>query len=240
VARTDAKVALAALSVAAGTLDVSAFLRLGGVFASVMTSNLVFVGLAAVHAEAGLGWRCATALVSYAIGAGAGSAVARPSGRVNRLGTRRLSLVLTAEAALLAVYAIWWVATGARPHGWQQMSLLGAVAFAMGLQGAAARELGDPKTGTTYLTGTLTGMVATLVTGRRPDAGAAISLVGILAGAGAGAALLESVPDATPFLAVVGVAFTAGFSWSEHRHPQGRPPEIPSLRPPARPGPHPA
>jgi uncharacterized membrane protein YoaK (UPF0700 family) len=217
VSRAVTKVALAALTVAAGSLDVSAFLRLGGVFASVMTSNLIFVGLAAVHAEAGLGRRCATALVSYAIGAGTGSAVAPPSGKVNRFGTRRLSLLLTGEAGLLAFYAIWWVTAGARPQGWQQMSLLGAATFAMGLQSAAAREFGEPNTGTTYLTGTLTGVVSTIVAGKRPDADAAISLVGIIAGAAAGVALLETVPDATPFLAVMAVAFTAGFSWAEHK-----------------------
>jgi uncharacterized membrane protein YoaK (UPF0700 family) len=156
-----------------------------------------------------------------------GSAVAPPSGNINRFGTRRLSLLLTAEAGLLAVYAIWWVAAGARPQGWQQMSLLAAATLAMGLQSAAARELGDPYMGTTYLTGTLTGMVATVVSGKRPDAGAAISLVGILAGAAAGVALLETLPDATPFLAVMGVAFTAGFSWNKRRHPHDRAPESP-------------
>jgi uncharacterized membrane protein YoaK (UPF0700 family) len=41
--RTDTKVALAALTIARGSLDVTAFLRLGGVFARIMTSNLVFV-----------------------------------------------------------------------------------------------------------------------------------------------------------------------------------------------------
>ncbi|HTW10413.1 MAG TPA: YoaK family protein [Acidimicrobiales bacterium] len=213
--RPGTKTALVALTVATGTLDVSAFLRLGGVFASVMTSNLVFVALAAVHAEAALGRHCATALVSYVMGAGAGSAAARPSGKVNRLGARRLSLLFTAEAGLLAVYAIWWVAAGARPQGWSQTSLLGAATFAMGLQSAAARDLGQPDAGTTYLTGTLTGLVAAVVTGRRPAVGAVISLFGLLAGAAMGAALLESVPDATPFLAVMGVALAAGSSWDD-------------------------
>jgi uncharacterized membrane protein YoaK (UPF0700 family) len=143
--RTDTKVALAALTVASGSLDVSAFLRLGGVFASIMTSNLIFVSLAAVKADATLGRHCATALVSYVAGVGAGSALARPSGGESRLGTRHLSALLTAEAVLLGIYAAWWVAVGAHPAGWQQMTLLGAVTFAMGLQGAATRELGDPR-----------------------------------------------------------------------------------------------
>jgi uncharacterized membrane protein YoaK (UPF0700 family) len=213
--RTDTKVALGALTIASGSLDVSAFLRLGGVFASIMTSNLIFVSLAAVKADATLGRHCVAALLGYIGGVGAGSALAQPSGRESRLGSRRLSALLTAEALLLAVYAAWWVAQGAHPQGWQQLTLLGVVTFAMGLQGAAARELGDPDAGTTYMTGALTGMVATAVTGRRPDVGAAFAIAGILAGAAAGVGLLETVPDLTPFLAVAGVGFTAGLSWIE-------------------------
>ena len=66
------------------------------------------------------------------------------------------------------------------------------------------------------MTGTLTGMVSTAVTGRRPDAGAALAIAGILAGAAVAVGLLETYPDLTPFLAVAAVAFTAGLSWSEH------------------------
>jgi uncharacterized membrane protein YoaK (UPF0700 family) len=220
--RTDTKVALAALSIASGSLDVSAFLRLGGVFASIMTSNLIFVSLAAVNADATLARHCATALLSYSAGVGVGSALAQPSRRQSKLGTRRFSVLLTVEAVVLTVFGAWWCAEGARPEGWQQLFLLGAVTFAMGLQGAAARDLGDPNAGTTYVTGVLTGMVATAVTGRRPDAGAAIAVTGILAGAALGVGLLETVADLTPFLAVAGVAFTAGLSWIDHHHAPDR------------------
>jgi uncharacterized membrane protein YoaK (UPF0700 family) len=67
-ARTNATVAVVALSTASGTLDVSAFLRLGGVFASIMTSNLIFISIAAVRADASLAEHCVTALVSYIVG----------------------------------------------------------------------------------------------------------------------------------------------------------------------------
>jgi uncharacterized membrane protein YoaK (UPF0700 family) len=219
--RTDTKVALAGLTIASGSLDVSAFLRLGGVFASIMTSNLIFFSLAVVKADITLGQHCVTALVGYIVGVGAGSMLAPPSGRESRLGSRRLNFLLTTEAILLAVYGAWWVVESARPEGWQQLTLLGAVALAMGLQGAAARELGDPDAGTTYLTGSLTGIIATAVTRRPPDAGAGFSILGILAGAAAGVGLLETFPDLTPFLAVAAVAFTAALSWIEHQHSPG-------------------
>jgi uncharacterized membrane protein YoaK (UPF0700 family) len=225
VVHTDTKVALAALTFASGSLDISAFLRLGGMFASVMTSNLIFAGLAAVKADAALGQHCAVALPSYIVGVGVGSAFARPSGHDGRLGSRRLSILLSVEAGLLVLYATWWVIEGARPEGWQQLALLSAVTFAMGLQSAAARELGDPDAGTTYLTGALTGMVATAVVGRRPDTGALFAITGILAGAAGGVGLLRTVPDLTPFLALAGVAFTAALSWNEHRRITNTTPE---------------
>jgi uncharacterized membrane protein YoaK (UPF0700 family) len=196
------------------------FLRLGGVFASIMTSNLIFASLAAVKDDGNLGRHCAVALLSYVIGVGAGSSLARPSGPASRLGTGKVSALITCEAIVLAGCAAWWAFEGAKPEGWQQLTLLGAIAFAMGLQAAATRSLGDPDAGTTYLTGTLTVMVANAVTGRRPDAGAAYAIAGILGGAAAGVGLLQAAPDLTPFLAVAGVAFTAGLSWHEyHRTP---------------------
>ena len=60
------------------SLDVTAFFRLGGVFASVMTSNLVFVGVAVVKTEAAFGVRCAVAILSYIVGVGLASAIVWP------------------------------------------------------------------------------------------------------------------------------------------------------------------
>ena len=45
--------------------------------------------------------------------------------------------------------------------------LLANAGFAMGIQGATVRQLGEVST--TYLTGTLTGVIAGLVTGRKPS-----------------------------------------------------------------------
>lgn len=220
--RTDTKLALAALAIASGSLDVSAFLRLGGVFASIMTSNLIFISLAAAKADATLAQHCAAALVSYITAVGAASALAPPTGRDSRLRRRRLGLLLTGEAVLLTGCAAWWTADGAHPESWQQLTLLGGVAFAMGLQSAATRELGDPNAGTTYMTGTLTTMVANAIAGHRPDPGAIFAMGGILAGAGIAIALLRTVPDITPFLAVAAVTFVAARSWREHRRTSSR------------------
>lgn len=212
-ARARARVALVALTAGTASLDVTAFLRLGGVFASVMTSNLVFIGIAVVKTEAAFGVRCAVAILSYVVGVGVGSAVAPPSGRENRLGTRPLSLLLTGELAVLVAYTIWWIAVDARPAGWARLALLGGIALSMGSQSAAARQLGSPNVGTTYLTGTLTSLVSSLAGRNRPDAESVAVLVALVAGAAAGAGLLEAAPITVPLLALAGVGATAALSW---------------------------
>jgi len=212
-ARAPARLALVALTAGTASLDVTAFFRLGGVFASVMTSNLVFVGVAVVKTEAAFGARCAVAILSYIVGVGLGSAIAPPSGDENRLGTRPLSLLLTGELAVLIAYTIWWMALDARPAGWARLALLGVIALAMGSQSAAARQLGNPNAGTTYLTGTLTSLVSSLAGRRRPDAEAVAVLIALLVGAGAGAALLDAAPITVPLLALAGVGTTVALSW---------------------------
>jgi uncharacterized membrane protein YoaK (UPF0700 family) len=204
---------LVALTVATASLDVTSFLRLGSVFASVMTSNLIFVSIAAVKANATLAKQCGVAIAGYVLGVALGSAVAPPSGRENRLGTRRLNLLLTGEAVLVLGYAAWWMAEDAQPKGATQLVLLAAVTIAMGAQGAAARQLGDPNAGTTYMTGTLTGLVSSLVGRRHPDTAAVLGILALLAGAGASAGLIALAPVAVPLLAVAGIGLAAAVSW---------------------------
>ena len=88
----------------------------------------------------------------------------------------------------------------------------------MGLQAAAVRRLGQMST--TYLTSTLTALIAGLVTGSKPD-GMARSL-GVLAtliiGAIAASILLEEARGWVPLvillpLGLVIVASVAGFEW---------------------------
>jgi uncharacterized membrane protein YoaK (UPF0700 family) len=206
-------VALVALTAGTGSLDVTAFLRLGGVFASVMTSNLVFIGVAVVKTEAAFGARCAVAILCYFVGVGLGSAIAPPSGRENRLGTRPLSLLLTGELAILVGFTIWWMTVDGHPKGWTQVVLLGVIACAMGGQSAAARQLGNPNASTTYLTGTLTSLVSSLAARRRPDPESVAVILALLAGAAAGVGLLEAAPLTVPLLALAGVGTTAALSW---------------------------
>jgi uncharacterized membrane protein YoaK (UPF0700 family) len=57
-----------ALTAAAGATNVLSLTALGGVPASVMTANLVVLGLSITRHEGALGWHAGTALGGFAVG----------------------------------------------------------------------------------------------------------------------------------------------------------------------------
>src|SRR5437764_9346705 len=59
---------LIALTFGSGATDVSAFTRLGGVFTSVMTGNIVFFGLSVAEQSVSLASHTAVAIAGYIIG----------------------------------------------------------------------------------------------------------------------------------------------------------------------------
>ena len=106
---------------------------------------------------------------------------------------------------------------------------MAVLAAAMGLQAAAVRRLGQMSS--TYLTSTLTGLVAGLVTGSKPD-GMARSLgilAAIITGAAVAGVIVKTVPVWLPAvvllpLGVVIVSSVAGFEWvRDHLIPGRRP-----------------
>ena len=79
----------------------------------------------------------------------------------------------------------------------------------------------NPNASTTYLTGTLTSVISSLAGRRRPDAESVAVIIALLAGAGAGAALIDVAPITVPLLALAGVGTTVALSWhfsSTHPH----------------------
>jgi uncharacterized membrane protein YoaK (UPF0700 family) len=107
----------------------------------------------------------------------------------------------------------------AAPAGGLQLGLLAAAAASMGLQGAAMRGLGVTLA-TTYLTGTLTGLIAARarVPALRSDAPGLAALIAAVAGAACGGLMLMTAPSATPLLWVVPLAAViATAEWRHHR-----------------------
>jgi uncharacterized membrane protein YoaK (UPF0700 family) len=95
---------------------------------------------------------------------------------------------LFAELILLAGLTVGWEVTGARPAGWAQFCLLAVAAAAMGVQASAVNEMGLTNVSTTFLTGTLTGLVSSLVSPGQ-DTPHGLRRFGVLIGLAAGAGL---------------------------------------------------
>jgi uncharacterized membrane protein YoaK (UPF0700 family) len=201
------------LTLGTGATDVASFVRLGDVFASVMTGNLVLLGLAAERLSGALAVHTVVAFAGYVLGVAIGSRLT--GGAAAEAGGRWHGPVMTAllvELALLAAFTLGWELTGAAPRGASQVGLLAAAAAAMGTQSVAARRLGGPAGGpvsTTYLTGTLTSAVAALVTpGERARVRSReLSLLAALAaGAAGGGLVLAAAPTWLPAIPLAALA----------------------------------
>jgi uncharacterized membrane protein YoaK (UPF0700 family) len=202
VARRDSL--LVALTFAAGAVDAVAFLGLH-VFTAVMTGNLVLLGVAIGQGAVRNALRGLVAVGGYGIGVLAGARIvgALPRDTWSPAVTRALTL----EAALQAAFLGGWILTDATPDGLAAVVLIAISGIAMGLQAATTRGVA-PGRSTTYLTGTLTGLLTELsALGVRPDWWHRVSIViALVWGALAGAVVFTNVPLVAPAIPLIVVA----------------------------------
>jgi uncharacterized membrane protein YoaK (UPF0700 family) len=214
-----------ALTFGSGATDVGAFTRLGGVFTSVMTGNIVFWGLALAQRSVSLATHTTVAIGGYIAGVAVATwvlhgakargerspeAKAKAEAKAEADQARALpghvSWALFTELVLLAGAAIGWEITGARPLGWAQFVLLAVTAAAMGVQSAAVNELGFSNFSTTFLTGTLTWLVSSVARpGGDPSGGLRrlSALIALAVGAGLSGLLVANAARAVPVLALI-------------------------------------
>jgi uncharacterized membrane protein YoaK (UPF0700 family) len=114
-----------------------------------------------------------------------------------------VSWALFTELVLLAGFTACWEVTGARPAGWADFVLLAVLAAAIGIQSSSVNEMGLTSVSTTFLTGTLTGLVSSLA---KPGQGMQHGRrrIGVLVGLAAGALLcgllVATAPRVVPAL----------------------------------------
>jgi uncharacterized membrane protein YoaK (UPF0700 family) len=203
---------LMVLAAAAGSLDAVCVTRLGNLFASVITGNLVQLGRAIATADGRMAAGAVTAVGSYALGVAAGAGGLRRCGAGWR---RRTSLVAAVEVVLLTGVTAGWLATDAHPGRLTAPLLLALAAVAMGVQSALTISSGVRGASTTYLTGTLAGVVrAVTVDPHRfaASAGGVARLAALLGGAVVGALVLRIAPlwaPAVPAALVTSVVVVA-------------------------------
>jgi len=211
------------LTVGSAATDVACFTRLGSVFASVMTSNIVFLGLAAAQHSGRLAERAAIAVAAYVIGVAAASRLAgtgrRPGHQDAAHWSAWIAGALITEVALLAVFSIGWQITGARPEGGAQLFLLAVAAMAMGLQSGVVAVMGLAELSTTYLTGTLTSLVGSVASPGRGHGDnnwrRVATLCALAVGAGLSGLLLATAQAAVPAVPLVMLlaVLAVGFIW---------------------------
>jgi uncharacterized membrane protein YoaK (UPF0700 family) len=108
---------------------------------------------------------------------------------------------------LFAGVVAGWELTGSRPAGGAQFVILVVASAAMGIQSAAVSQMGLGNVSTTFLTGTLTGLVSAIA---RPDGkSGGLRRQGVLLGLLAGAVLAgvfdAAVPAVVPVLPLAAV-----------------------------------
>ena len=117
------------LAFASGATDLASFTRLGGVFASVMTGNLILLGLAIARASGRLAAHTAIAFAGYIMGAAVGSMIGARSRNADMLWPSAVTVTLLVELVTFAGFAVGWQLSGDHPAGAGQLCLLAAAAF---------------------------------------------------------------------------------------------------------------
>jgi uncharacterized membrane protein YoaK (UPF0700 family) len=150
---------LVGLTAAAAWLDVLAWLHLGKVFASFMSGNLLFLGVASADGEGTLLAHAAVAVAAFLLGSGLGALFT--GSRVLPGAALSMQRTLLLEATLLGAFAIVWVAGGG-PAGHSALSLvlIAIGAGAMGIQAAVAIAWHVPNVATVAMTATLAQIAA--------------------------------------------------------------------------------
>lgn len=191
-----------ALTVNSGATDAFGFIALGGAFTSVMTGNMVLLGIAGAHADGTLAAHVGVAVVCFIAGCAMGARLAGTAQSGDPVWPAAVNRALGVELLLICGQAVGWWATGTRPSATVQLALLSANALALGIQSSTVQRFGVSGLSTTYMTGTLTTLVIRLTSGHRVRdvAGSLQILAGLVAGAVAAGLLVRCAAPATPLL----------------------------------------
>ena len=188
------------LTFVTGSADAMGFLALGGAFSSVMTGNMVLLGLSVGQADAELALTSAAAIGSFIVGVLVGAHLAGVPQNGDPVWPRAVNRALLLEAAVFTVFTVVWETSGPSPSADLQLGLLMMSATALGIQSSAIQRFGVPGLSSTYLTGTLTALIGA-VAARSPRTvllPKAEILLALIAGACVGAVVSGHLPVLAP------------------------------------------
>jgi uncharacterized membrane protein YoaK (UPF0700 family) len=188
-------------------VDALSYLGLSHVFTANMTGNAVLLGLAIGQTEELQVAHSSAAIVGFVIGVVVAAKLVGPT-RERLVWSSRITFALCLECAVLIVFAVGWLG-GPRSAGGGLVGLIVLSGLAMGIQSAVARRLAVPGIATTYITGTITALVAELtsVSGAVGERRRMTAVIGALvAGAVTGGLTLAYARQAAAFVPAVVVA----------------------------------
>lgn len=184
------KVGLYMVTSLCGLIDAVCFLALGGVFAEMMTGNMLLFALSAgTGAELGDLRRYAAALGAFVVGAVIGGRMLRCS---PQLAEKRVGFLVEWLLILAAALVAIWITPDA--HNTAGKVVMALLAMAMGVQNALVRAHGVPDLATNVMTLTLAALIADsrLAGGDRRHATRRMFSIGLfVCSAGVGAVLLH-------------------------------------------------
>ena len=184
---------LIVLTVVTGMVDAVSYLKLGHVFVANMTGNVVLLGFAAAGDSEFSAAVSLVAIGSFLVGALAAGRLGSSTGQHRG---RFLALATYAQVSVVGAAFVVSLASSDVSGGILAYTLVVLLAFAMGLQNAAARRLGVPDLTTSVLTLTFTGLAADshFAGGANPNIGRRLlAIVAMFIGASMGALLIFHV-----------------------------------------------
>ncbi|MFC3502784.1 YoaK family protein [Micromonospora krabiensis] len=198
-----------------GSADAIGFLALGGAFSSVMTGNMVLLGLSAGRGDADLALTSGCAIASFVVGVLAGARLAGRPEPDDPVWPRRVTWALLLELLVFLVFLVLWEVTLHDRGERVDLALLMLSATALGVQSSAVQRFGVPGLSSTYLTGTLTSLIAGVAV-RRPWRGLrphAHVLVALMTGAAVGALVARHLPAWAPALLIAPLLLVVAVAW---------------------------
>ena len=198
---------LLALTFAAGCVDALSYLGLSHVFTANMTGNAVLLGLAIGQTQELQVAHSSAAIVGFVAGVVIAAKLVGPT-RDRVVWSVRITVALGLEFVVLLVFAMGWLG-GPRAAGPELLGMIVLSGLAMGIQSAVARRLAVPGISTTYITGTITALVAELtsVSGAVGERRRMTAVIGALvAGAVTGGLMLAYARGAAAFVPALVVA----------------------------------
>ena len=147
------------LTFGTGAIDAFCFMHLGGAFSSVMTGNMVLLGLSLTTAALPRALLVCIAITGYIVGVAVGSRTAGRASATDSIWPARVTSTLAIEAALLVALSVVWLLRGTVADALPDQAMLAIASTALGVQSSAIQRFGVSGLSSTYLTGTLTTVI---------------------------------------------------------------------------------